>query len=66
VCVCLDELETDLLGRRSRAEQEGWLGEMDGIDISLRFLRQKRDQTQRLTRLIPLPLGPTRSSIDRR
>jgi hypothetical protein len=30
----LDELETDLLDRRSRAEQEGWLGEIDGLDLT--------------------------------
>jgi hypothetical protein len=38
----LDELETDLLDRRSRAEQEGWLGEIDGRDLTLHLLRQAR------------------------
>lgn len=46
----LDELETDLLERRQRAEAENWLGEIEGIDLTLQFLRQKRDQAQRLTR----------------
>jgi hypothetical protein len=46
----LDELETDLLDRRSRAEQEGWLGEIDGLDLALNLLRQKRDETRRMLR----------------
>ena len=46
----LDELETDLLDRRSRAEQEGWLGEIDGLDLTLNLLRQKRDETRRMLR----------------
>jgi hypothetical protein len=28
-----------LLGRRSRAEQEGWLGGIDGLDLTLNLLR---------------------------
>jgi hypothetical protein len=39
----LDEIEGDLLARRVRAEAEGWLGEIKGIDLTLSFLRQKRD-----------------------
>ena len=46
----LDELETDLLDRRSRAEQGGWLGEIDGLDLTLNLLRQKRDETRRMLR----------------
>lgn len=46
----LDELETDLLDRRSRAEQEGRLGEIDGLDLTLNLLRQKRDETRRMLR----------------
>ena len=46
----LDELETDLLDRRSRAEEEGWLGEIDGLDLTLNLLRQKRDETRRMLR----------------
>jgi len=48
--VGLDELEIDLLHRRARAEQEGWLGEIDGIELTLNRLRQKRDQTRRMLR----------------
>jgi site-specific recombinase XerC len=46
----LEEIETDLLARRARAETEGWLGEIEGIDLTLRFLGDKRAQTLRLTR----------------
>ena len=42
----LDELEEDLLTRRSEAERRGWLGETDGIDSTLEHLRHKRDQTR--------------------
>jgi site-specific recombinase XerD len=53
----LDEIEVDLLARRGRAEHEGWLGEVEGIDLTLMFLRQKREQTQRLSRIAPVDLG---------
>lgn len=43
----LDELEGDLLARRDRAQAEGWLGELEGLDLTLSFLRQKREQAQR-------------------
>jgi site-specific recombinase XerC len=53
----LDEIETDLLARRGRAENEAWLGEVEGIDLTLTFLRQKREETQRLARIAPVSLG---------
>lgn len=53
----LDEIETDLLARRARAEQEGWLGEIEGIDLTLTFLREKREESQRLARIAPVNLG---------
>ncbi|MGI8445729.1 MAG: tyrosine-type recombinase/integrase [Streptosporangiaceae bacterium] len=53
----LGEIEDDLVTRRSRAGHEGWLGEVEGIDLTLTFLRQKREQTQRLTRVAPINLG---------
>jgi hypothetical protein len=46
----LDEIEGDLLQRRARAEAEGWLGEIEAIDLTLTFLRGKREQTQRFAR----------------
>jgi len=30
----LNEIETDLHTRRTRAEGEGWLGELEGIDLT--------------------------------
>lgn len=43
----LEEIETDILARRARAEAEGWLGEIEGIDLTLAFLRDKRAQAER-------------------
>ncbi|WP_392673612.1 tyrosine-type recombinase/integrase [Streptomyces sp. LN785] len=53
----LAELETDLLDRRARAEAEGWAGEIEGIDLTLSFLRAKRDETQRRDQRPPVDLG---------
>lgn len=53
----LDELEADLTSRRHRAEQEGWLGEIEGIDLTLSFLRSKRHQTRRLNQHGTVKLG---------
>jgi hypothetical protein len=53
----LDEIEADLLSRRARAEQEAWLGKVEGIDLILTFLRQKREETRRLARIAPVSLG---------
>jgi hypothetical protein len=51
----LDEIETDLLTRRSRAESEGWLGEIEGVDLTLGFLRDKRNQAKRAATFVGLP-----------
>jgi hypothetical protein len=53
----LDEIEDDLLARRARAEHEAWLGEVEGIDLTLTFLRQKREETTRLAHVAPFELG---------
>lgn len=53
----LDELEEDLLARRQRALGEGWRGEVDGIDLTLTFLRGKRDQVRRAAARGPVSLG---------
>jgi hypothetical protein len=47
----------DAVARRSRAAHEGWLGEVEGLDLTLTFLCQKREQTQRLSRIAPINLG---------
>ncbi|MCX4094496.1 site-specific integrase [Nocardia sp. alder85J] len=43
----LHELEADLTARHERALAEGWAGEIEGIELTLTFLRAKRDDTQR-------------------
>lgn len=53
----LDELEEDLLARRQRALGEGWRGEVEGIDLTLTFLRSKRDQARRAAARGPVSLG---------
>ena len=52
-----DELESDLLDRRDRAEAENRVGEIGGIDMTLTFLRAKRDDTQRKLRQPVIGLG---------
>jgi integrase len=52
----LDEIEADLLTRRERAQAEGWHGEIEGLDLTLSFLRNKRAHTQRFTRRVQLGL----------
>ncbi|MEW2401992.1 site-specific integrase [Streptomyces sp. NPDC046862] len=52
----LAELEQDLLQRRQRAQTEGWLGEIDGINMTLTFLRTKQADAARTARR-PVDLG---------
>jgi hypothetical protein len=44
----LDELEADLIARRERAEKEGWKGEVDGLELTLGHLRDKRGRAMRM------------------
>ena len=53
----MDELEEDLLARRARAEAEHWLGEIEGINLTLDFLRAKREDTRRRTQRPAVDLG---------
>jgi hypothetical protein len=53
----LEEIESDLLSRRARAEAEGWLGEIEGINLTIGFLSGKRDEALRLGRTGPIDLG---------
>jgi hypothetical protein len=53
----LDELEQDLLARRQRAIDEGWRGEVEGLELTLKFLRSKRIQAQRAANLGAVNLG---------
>lgn len=59
----LNDIETDLHQRRHRAYDEGWLGEIEGIDLTLTFLRRKRDEASpRVSRttVFGTPEVPTR------
>lgn len=47
--VRLTEIETDLESRRERAQSEDWIGEVEGIDLTLSFLRSKRADADRLS-----------------
>ncbi|MDX3535744.1 recombinase [Streptomyces sp. MB09-01] len=53
----LAELQKDLLLRRKKAEEEQWLGEIDGIDLTLTFLRTKQAEASRLTGRPVVDLG---------
>ena len=48
----LDELESDL-SPAANAPAEGWLGELEGLDLTLTRLRDKRYQAQRAAGLDP-------------
>ncbi|MFC9534294.1 tyrosine-type recombinase/integrase [Streptomyces sp. NPDC056975] len=57
----LAEIEKDLILRRKRAEEEQWLGEIEGIDMTLTFVRTKQADAARLAQRTPVALGiPTR------
>lgn len=49
----LDDLESDLIVRRERAEAEGWQGEIEGLEVTLDHLRLKREKARRMN-----PSGP--------
>lgn len=51
-------LEADLVQRREHATANGWKGEIEGIDLTLTFLRSKRTQTRRSVSL-GMPTIPT-------
>ncbi|MCW2861976.1 MAG: integrase family protein [Actinoallomurus sp.] len=56
----LDEIEADLIARRDRAIAEGWKGEIEGLDLTLTFLRGKRAQTRHAIQMngtTPIDLG---------
>ncbi|WP_078962905.1 tyrosine-type recombinase/integrase [Streptomyces sp. XY533] len=53
----LAEIEKDLILRRKRAEEEQWLGEIEGIDMTLTFVRTKQADAARLAQRSPVALG---------
>ncbi|MFF1555859.1 hypothetical protein ACFVX3_33120 [Rhodococcus erythropolis] len=59
----LTDIETDLIARRERAEAEGWQGEIEGIDLTLAYLRTKRDEVRlRLGRAAKLGIPALRDA----
>lgn len=62
----LDDLEADLLSRRSRALIEGWAGEIEGLDLTLQLLRTKREDSRRrpLRPLVDLGLPGLRAKTE--
>ena len=41
---------------RARADEEGWLGEIEGLDLTLAFLRDKRKRLERTTTSLGMPV----------
>ncbi|MET9134665.1 recombinase [Streptomyces antibioticus] len=52
-----DDLEADLVARRTRAQAEGWAGEIEGLDLTHPLLRAKRDDANPRTRRPTVGLG---------
>ncbi|OSC74965.1 recombinase [Streptomyces sp. BF-3] len=57
-------IERGLLLRRKRAQDEHWLGEVDGIDSTLTFLRAKQAEAARLVKRPVADLGIPRPRPD--
>lgn len=53
----LDEINTDLISRRELAQTRGWLGELEGIALTLQFLAAKRAEAHRSVNRGPASLG---------
>jgi hypothetical protein len=53
----LDELEDDPVARRQHALTQGWKGDVEGVELTLTFLRSKRAQVHRSQQLPPVNLG---------
>ena len=51
------EIRDNLIARISEAEREGWLGEIEGLTISLAGANDKLAQIGRRTRNQPVDLG---------
>ncbi|MGI8613905.1 MAG: hypothetical protein ACR2KL_08205, partial [Nocardioidaceae bacterium] len=54
--VRLEDIEADLIPRRKHAEAEGWLVEIEGIDLTLTLLRDKRAEAHRVQQRDPIHL----------
>ncbi|MFD3470655.1 hypothetical protein ACFWWM_30690 [Streptomyces sp. NPDC058682] len=51
------EIHDNLLDRIAEAEQEGWLGEIEGLRVSLAGAQSKIDQIDSASEGRPVPLG---------
>ncbi|TYC19044.1 recombinase [Micromonospora sp. MP36] len=49
------------MARQSRAEAEGWLGEIEGIDLTLAYLSDKTAQAERTRARGTVALGMPRT-----
>jgi len=59
------EIRGNLLARIAEAEREGWLGEIEGLKVSLAGAEDKLAQVDRRTRSRPVDLGIPAVSIAR-
>ncbi|MFE9466712.1 hypothetical protein ACFYNW_24125 [Streptomyces virginiae] len=60
------EIRGNLLDRIAEAEREGWLGEIEGVRVSLAGAEDKLGQINRRAQTAPISLGtPTTRSTDR-
>jgi len=58
----LVDIRDNLLDRIAEAEREGWLGEVEGLRVSLAGAQAKLAQIdQRTQQATPVTLGPTRT-----
>ncbi len=65
--VRLAEIITSLHERIREAAERGWLGEIEGLQVSLEAARQKMEHIRRVRlRGTPLELGPARRTTPAR
>ncbi|MCQ8192663.1 hypothetical protein [Streptomyces rugosispiralis] len=58
------EIRDNLLDRIAEAEREGWLGEIEGLQVSLAGAQSKISQVDRASRTEPAMLGmPARKPV---
>ncbi|MGV0109001.1 tyrosine-type recombinase/integrase [Arthrobacter sp. CP30] len=57
----LQDIEEDLHQRRARAKAEGWEGEIEGIDLTMRLLQEKIAEASRTPRATLLGMPKVRS-----
>jgi hypothetical protein len=58
----LVDIRDNLIVRIAEAEREGWLGEVEGLQVSLAGAQAKLAQIDHPRQATPLTLGPTRTT----